>query len=543
MKRFDIAGVAALLVWMSTLGTFIYVDIIKPSQAQVAAPSKDVAISPGESWLIMSRGDKDVGYIHEARTKIEGGWLMEHDLYLIVELGQKQQLLQTQVKSSVNPDGTLKRFTATYTNLLGESVIDGEVKADHIEIVKGGEQQGKSKIAITKPVRLAQMAPNQLARLDGLEKDAKITLELFDPIALKLTQQTYRYIDRRDFESFGVSSPVRAFGQEYLGQEQPVFVADNGELWATRMPLQILASKASKNLAKARISLLKRQAQEMIAKREKNKDKILSQLGAQGLDPSQMSLDTALGLMGQALEGQGMLPAHSWQLLPKSDEVLAALRLESARQRRLKLQEGQSAEGIIITTGSFDEAQVEPAPKEALDDELKAKLLAREGRVNGDDEAILKLIEGVAQEDAQVTAHEIGKRLRLAMKEEPLTSITMASEALAQGKGDCTEYALIMVAALRAAKLPARFVHGVRVTQDEGMVPHQWVQYWDASSGQFKELDATRPNLSPDPNHIQLMWSIEPEAPEFVQVLDQLKISPLKTTPQDTTQAPQETKP
>lgn len=535
MKRFDLIGAAAIALWLGTLGAFVYRDIIIPGQAKVVAPSNKVAISAGESWLILMRGQADVGYMHETRTKIEGGWLVEHDLYTAVELGQRAQVLKAQVKSKVNTEGALQRFSVTYTSALGESNVEGEVKGDHIALTASGDSpQPPNKLPISGEVRLEQMVQNQLARIEGLKANDKLTLNLFDPIGLKMVEHQYRYIDRRPFESYGLNAEVRAFGRQYLGQEQPVFVSDDGELWATRLPLQILASKLPKNLAKARISLIKRQAEKLKGREKTQREQLLAALSKQGLRPEQMSLEQALNMMGQRVETDQAMPAHSWLIEVPQAQLLSALKLSSDRQRVLPQGDQSDHTKLAITTGAPEDDAAAPAP-EPLSAQDKAAYLSLGGRIDGQHPSIMKLSEGVdASAGAEAIAKEIGERLRLQLKEEPLTALGLASEALATGRGDCTEYALIMVAALRAAHIPARFVHGVIATKDQGMAPHQWVQYWDERAQRFRELDATRQELSPSPEHIQLMWSADPEAPELLLIMDKLKISAITTAKQET---------
>lgn len=73
-----------------------------------------------------------------------------------------------------------------------------------------------------------------------------------------------------------------------------------------------------------------------------------------------------------------------------------------------------------------------------------------------------------------------------------------AREALQRREGDCTEYALLLAAAARSRRIPARVVGGMAygsrfVGRAHAFGPHMWVQAWngerwisyDAGLGEF----------------------------------------------------------
>jgi hypothetical protein len=70
---------------------------------------------------------------------------------------------------------------------------------------------------------------------------------------------------------------------------------------------------------------------------------------------------------------------------------------------------------------------------------------------------------------------------------------TTAAEALALGKGVCQDYAHLLIALLRLAKIPARYVAGL--TPGEGQT-HAWVEWHDGTA--WKAVDPTRNRDYPD---------------------------------------------
>lgn len=83
-----------------------------------------------------------------------------------------------------------------------------------------------------------------------------------------------------------------------------------------------------------------------------------------------------------------------------------------------------------------------------------------------------------------------------------------ATYALAERKGDCTEYAFLVVALARACKVPARMVGGYLIDRDAMPRPdeyHNWAElYWD---GSWNIVDAQKMNwLEPCSNYVAFRY-------------------------------------
>ena len=89
---------------------------------------------------------------------------------------------------------------------------------------------------------------------------------------------------------------------------------------------------------------------------------------------------------------------------------------------------------------------------------------------------------------------------------------TQPAEAFAAGKGVCQDFAHVMLAALRAYRVPARYVSGyLRTIPPEGQerlqgadASHAWIAVWDPVFG-WVEFDPTN-NALPGQDHIALAW-------------------------------------
>ncbi len=89
---------------------------------------------------------------------------------------------------------------------------------------------------------------------------------------------------------------------------------------------------------------------------------------------------------------------------------------------------------------------------------------------------------------------------------------TPPAEAFSAGKGVCQDFAHVMLAALRAHRIPARYVSGyLRTIPPEGKkrlqgadASHAWVAVWDPILG-WVDFDPTNNSL-PGEDHITLAW-------------------------------------
>jgi hypothetical protein len=94
-------------------------------------------------------------------------------------------------------------------------------------------------------------------------------------------------------------------------------------------------------------------------------------------------------------------------------------------------------------------------------------------------------------------------------RKELSTAFATAGETVRQRRGDCTEHAVLLAAALRSVGLPSRVVNGliwIRTNDDDRGVYlwHMWTQV--AIDGQWFDLDATLPPDGPafHPGHLAI---------------------------------------
>lgn len=122
-------------------------------------------------------------------------------------------------------------------------------------------------------------------------------------------------------------------------------------------------------------------------------------------------------------------------------------------------------------------AYVAASPLTAADEQIEA--LARHHLADkppGQD-AFLRLMEGIREN----IAYETG-----------ITDVThSAAEAMSLGKGVCQDQAHVFIACCRACSIPARYVSGYLLTDDEHAASHAWAEAWLEEESVWLSCDVT----------------------------------------------------
>ncbi|MHB8873218.1 MAG: transglutaminase-like domain-containing protein [Myxococcaceae bacterium] len=126
------------------------------------------------------------------------------------------------------------------------------------------------------------------------------------------------------------------------------------------------------------------------------------------------------------------------------------------------------------------------------------------------------------EKDAYAATKKIVSWVNGHMTKDYGASADRATDVLRQMRGDCTEHALLSVALLRAAGIPAKRVDGVVYMVNEDQVPalywHEWVEAW---VGEWTQLDPTFGQEVADATHFAVG---EDGNAEITPLIGQLKV-------------------
>lgn len=141
-----------------------------------------------------------------------------------------------------------------------------------------------------------------------------------------------------------------------------------------------------------------------------------------------------------------------------------------------------------------------PAP---LDADRREELTKTSDALRSDDPRIVELARRLAPPGTKpaLAAEQVSRWVHERITYEVTPRSLDGVEILAAGRGDCTEYARLTVALLRAANVPAEVRDGMAASGDE-LVAHAWVAYHDGES--WHEIDPTWGRTTASAGHLEM---------------------------------------
>lgn len=189
---------------------------------------------------------------------------------------------------------------------------------------------------------------------------------------------------------------------------------------------------------------------------------------------------------------------------------------------RAKLKEGNPLEAFVVgpsqAVTSIDKQTVEVVVRAVRPDE-PAKLDSPDtpptdddrnpnNLIQSDDLKVIAIAEGTAadEQDPWKLAVALEKHVKKSMKNTNFSqAFATAAETAASLEGDCTEHAMLLAAACRARKLPARVAVGLVYNGNSGYDFHMWTEVWIAD--RWIGIDATRGSGGIGGAHLKLAHS------------------------------------
>lgn len=521
MRIFDGIGIATVAIWLGIISLTAWNTYNKQPAAR--AQSDQVVLTEGESWMILRKNDADIGFVYESRIQLEKGWLLEYQTLISVAILGVEQTIKTTLKATVDEHAVIQNFTSDLSVMDNTFRSTGLVEGDALKITTyAGGSQSTKEIPLTKPPRLLSTAFNKIVARKDLEEGRWIEEVFFDAGAMELVEMKLQYISPSQTEVWDELYESHKFTQHVGNTKLNAIASIDGTVLIQEFPLDMIGSRVPPAIGRAKSMTLRTQANKN-AKSKKDARK-----------PVDLSLEAARQMANQftlsaAVQGSNK-PAIPGRYTFSNVSDVPTLELNSTRQY-IVAHNGKSATIDTTYTHTPD------TPHAPLEPEDRSKLLEISARVDGNAANIQALIQSAElektddQTDQAYTiarAQKIAAAVHQAMKQAPNTDALSASQAASQaldsGQGDANQYALITVAALRQAGIPARFVHGLLYEKEDQRIPHQWIQFFDGK--RFTDLDSTRNNNEMSTRHIQLFTSATPEHPDYLEALNTLSIHP-----------------
>ncbi|NVB39455.1 transglutaminase domain-containing protein [Pseudenhygromyxa sp. WMMC2535] len=212
------------------------------------------------------------------------------------------------------------------------------------------------------------------------------------------------------------------------------------------------------------------------------------------LDPSALGkIDSELPVLGKTAPNWWMLASQEVTVTVEGDDPELPPLWEDGHYHAVE-RDGSRYTMTLLSTRPPADFEHPQLPLSVDDPELR-KYLAPTAMAQSDDPAIVSVARQLAgdETDALVVADRIIAAVFSGIdKQAGMRGSATASEVLQNAAGDCTEHAVLVVALMRAAGIPARAVDGIVLAADrsgQGVAGyHAWAEIW---VGEWIGVDAT----------------------------------------------------
>ena len=109
MKLFDIIGVLVVVCWVGVVGWVGYREL---NGDEKAVSLDDIRLTEGDAWMVLNRENEEVGFVHETRTRIDDGWLLEYELAFQIDIASQKKLLESRTRATLDDKAYLRQFNA-----------------------------------------------------------------------------------------------------------------------------------------------------------------------------------------------------------------------------------------------------------------------------------------------------------------------------------------------------------------------------------------------------------------------------------------------
>jgi transglutaminase-like putative cysteine protease len=458
-----------------------------PADATAPAPA---AFEPSEHWYVLELLGQRAGHARAWSVLRNGNIVTGMDMNMEVKRGRDSVKISMNTEFVETPDGTPVSTRKVMNTGTSEQIEEGLFTPDGITITS---TQGKVQRTRTAPRPEGQWLTPDAARrqiADALRRgDETITTRTLDPSSgTKVLTISRKVLERTTAQALGKAVPAvkwESVVDTFGGLKATELVApDTGVPIRTEMNMGFLKMtmiQADRDLARSRLS------------------------------PPEL-LNSTLVIPTGKIDDPRTPTRRSYVLRAKEGDLPD---LPSSPTQRVERLDATSVR-VIVDPMAIDAA----APEMLNDAALLAPLLDSSVSLRADDpeiaafaaDALKRLPPDASDQDK---AERLRRRVHSFIENKDFSvGFATASETVRTRTGDCTEHAVLLAAALRSAKLPARVVSGLVYlyfpdAKREVFGFHMWAQALirTPEGAQWVHLDATLPDTAYDGTHIALSLS------------------------------------
>lgn len=424
--------------------------------------------SPQREWKEIYLKDKKVGYSVNLIKPVAGGYFIQEEIFLRLNLLGMASGVYTATQCRVDDQFFLKSFNFNMTSGVVAFNLSGKVEADELVLVsKKGKGRRTERIRLSRPPMIAASLPHVL-KSRNMRVGQTFTLPIFDPSTMAQKEALVKVVGRGPVKINRISYDAFRLETELWGSRMTFWVDEQGATLKEEgfMGLTIVKSspaRAPRDLEVQEEIDIYEAASIGVDRKLPNPTRLrYLKLQVEGIDHAALDPEVLSG--GRQRFHQGIM--------------------EIAREDL----------PVRVSSDAFPYGDQEGA--------LKA-FLRPEFNIESDDALIIEKAREISgrSKDPLVVAKRLFTWVYHNVEKKPVVSVPSALETLRTRVGDCNEHTTLLTALLRASKIPARIIIGIVYTRDK-FYYHAWTE---AYLGEWITMDPTLNQMPVDATHIKLM--------------------------------------
>lgn len=440
----------------------------------------------GREWKEIFLKDKKVGYAVSLIKPVDGGYFIQEEIFLRLNLMGLGSSLYTVTQCKTDRSFLLENFIFSVSSGIVQFRLSGKREGNSLIIESGSGKEKRTQTVSLQKVPVIGATVSHLFKARKLTVGETFSFPIFDPSTMSQRDMAVRVLDKEPLRINRLTYDAFRLETEVFGRILTVWVDEDGSVLKEEGFMGLTTIKSS--AARAPENLDEKGTADLYEITAVSPDRALP-------DPKRLS--------GLKIEISGLENGA----LEKS--VLSGGRQEY-RDGRLSVRKEKlpSAAGYSV-------------PYKDEDGRMK-EFLQPEWNIESDEKEIRnKAFEIVGEKKDAVTAAKLlTEWVYRHLEKRPVLSLPSALETLRTRMGDCNEHATLLTAFLRAVGIPARLSIGLAYSR-ERFFYHAWTE---AYVGEWVSMDATLNQMPADPAHIKLIEGNLEKQVEIAGIVGQLRM-------------------
>lgn len=467
-RLFDLFGVVVVTTWLVMIGLLIKrLHYGGPAEAPDEVHVAGTIDAPQREWKEIYHRDKKVGYTVSLIQPFSGGYFVQEEVFLRLNLMGEASSVYTATQCRVDDQFLLKSFNFSMTSGVVRFYLSGKVQGDELVLQTGkGRRRRVQRIRIQRPPMMGATL-GYFLKSRNLRVGESFRVPLFDPATLGQKEALVRVVSREPVKINTITYDAFRLETTLWGKPLTSWVGERGTTLKEEgfMGFTIIKSSA----ANAPRDIEAEGEMDFYEAASVGADRRLPHPGRVNY------LKVQIGGLDQVALDPGVL--------------------NGGRQRY--------SNGIMEITR--EPAALTPTYRVPYDDRDRGMrpFLSPELNIESEESEIVHRASKISgnEKDPLRVLRRLSTWVYQNLQKRPVLSVPSALEVLRTKVGDCNEHATLLTALLRASGIPARLGIGLVYTRGRFFY-HAWTE---AYVGEWISADATLNQVPADATHIKLV--------------------------------------